>query len=170
MLSAVTLRLADRHAALDVVQDAWVRVTQGLSSFRVGLQFRPWLFTILFNTLHDHMRRQGRRVDGAAVVLPEERLVATESHGGMQTLDANDAIGVALQEVEEPFRTAVHLIDILGMDYAEASHSLDCAEGTVKSRVHRGRRAFCENYERLVGAGQTSAASSPGGMPTRNCT
>jgi RNA polymerase sigma-70 factor, ECF subfamily len=48
----------------------------------------------------------------------------------------------ALQRLPVPFRTAVMLIEIEGLSYAEAAEALDWPIGTVRSRVHRGRRAL----------------------------
>ena len=80
----------------------------------------------------------------------------------LHAVDEQEAIELALNEVEEPFQGALRLVDVLGFDYVEAAKSLGCAEGTVKSRLSRGRRAFRDAYDRLVGTGANASDSCSG--------
>ena len=153
LVFALEGRTSDRDLALDLAQEAWVRVARGLDGFHVGQRFRPWLFAIAFNLARDHRRQSGNRAEFRA-----EGLLAAEAGGGrpsesLRAVDEQEAIRLALDEVDEPFQTAVRLVDIVGLDHAEAAATLGCAAGTVKSRVSRGRRAFRMSYLRLVGAG-----------------
>ncbi len=151
LVFALQGRMTDRDLAADVAQEAWVRVASGLSGFHVGQRFRPWLFAIAFNALRDHHRKVGNRAEFGADDLNLDDMVGRRAGVTQGDVDEQEAIALALAEVEEPYQSALRLVDVLGFDYAEAARSLDCAEGTVKSRLSRGRRAFRESYERLVG-------------------
>lgn len=152
ILSALRTRLGPSDRVHDVAQEAWIRVARGLHTFRDGAAFRPWLFAVVFNAMRDEVRRLSR----GPAALPLRDDSGQDEHGGVEhqgfeQVDAADAIYAALREVPEPFREALHLVDLLGLPYDEAASALGCAEGTAKSRVHRGRRLFSEHYLRLVG-------------------
>lgn len=158
VLAAVRARLGSDEGAMDVVQEAWVRVARGLGTFRDGAPFRPWLFTVAFNALRDVGRRAARAPVPLDDALPEG---SPQLDRGAARLADREAIDRALAQVPEPFRGAVHTVDVLGLDHHEAAAALACAPGTLKSRLHRGRRIFCDHYLRLTGAAP-AAASRPG--------
>lgn len=154
MLAALERGLRDHHGAHDLAQDVWLKVYRALGSFRPGAAFRPWLFAIVFNRLRDEQRRRGSEPERPVQVPRSEATArlwraAPFSDGTSERVDETDAIDAALAAVPEPYRAAVHLVDVLGFDHGEAAIALDCEVGTVKSRVHRGRLAFREHYERL---------------------
>ncbi len=151
VLAVLEKQVRDHHAASDLAQDVWLKVYRSLRSFRPGAAFRPWLFTIAFNCVRDDHRRRGTdRARTLATAGPEELLegrAAPERYEPTGQVDEAQAIDAALAAVPEPFRAALHLVDVLGLDHAEAAVALDCPAGTVKSRVHRGRLHFREHYE-----------------------
>lgn len=106
-----------------------------LPRFRADARFATWLYRITVNAIHDQRVRGAR---GGGVPLddvaeptdPRERLVQHELSG---------ALHGALDELDETYRTAVVLYDVLGCPYAEIAKVLGIAEGTAKSRIFRGR-------------------------------
>ncbi len=152
VLSVVERRFGDHHAALDLAQDAWVRVFRALPRFREGSSFRSWLFAIVLNATRD----EGRRRQRSPLVYVEALPQTEEPMKPIERVHIDDAI----REVQEPYRTALILVDVEGLQYEDAAESLGCAVGTVKSRVHRGRLAFRDQWERMGGEKTTSGASS----------
>lgn len=136
---AVCLRiLRHREAALDAVQDTFLTVFRKADQFRGDSLFSTWLYRVAVNTCYDHIRRAKRR---AADPLPE-------THDPPDA-GANDELGAvelrpglteALAGLAEEFRAAVVLSDVEGLSVAEVAGILGVAEGTVKSRLHRGRK------------------------------
>jgi RNA polymerase sigma-70 factor, ECF subfamily len=121
-----------RDDAADVVQEAFVRAWTSLSRFHGRSLFSTWLYRICLNAAYDE--RQRRRptpadVD-AAVPDARDRFADRELSGALQA---------ALDALDEPYRTVVVLHDVLGCPYAEISTIVGVAEGTVKSRLFRGR-------------------------------
>ncbi len=121
--------------AEDLVQETLLRAFRGFERFRRGSNIRAWLYTILHRVRTDAFRRAGRRVqteelavDGPAVPPPQEGLV----WGG-------EAVERALLRVPEVFREAVLLRDVEELSYAEIATALDVPQGTVMSRISRGR-------------------------------
>ncbi|WP_419190545.1 RNA polymerase sigma factor [Saltatorellus ferox] len=168
LVFALQGRMTDRDLALDVAQEAWVRVARGLGSFHVGQRFRPWLFAVGFNVLRDQQRQAGSRAEFRAEgLLALESAEAGTAHHALRAVDEQEAIRLALDEVPEPFQSALRLVDVLGLDHGEAAATLGCAEGTVKSRLSRGRRAFREAYGRLVGETVEQEKEGAGETPHR---
>jgi RNA polymerase sigma-70 factor (ECF subfamily) len=124
--------LGSREEAADAVQDALLRAWLGLPKFRGGSLFSTWLYRICVNAAHDV--RQKRRTPPAAEppepVDPRDRIADSELSGELQ---------LALNALDEPYRVAVVLYDVLGCSYAEIAELTGVAEGTVKSRIFRGR-------------------------------
>jgi RNA polymerase sigma-70 factor, ECF subfamily len=128
----MTRNVAD---AEDLVQETLFRAFRGFESFRPGTNIRAWLYTILHRVRTDALRRAGRRPqteelvsDGPAVPAPQESLV-----WGGETVER------ALGTVPEIFREAVLLRDVEELSYAEIAAALQVPQGTVMSRIHRGR-------------------------------
>lgn len=127
--------LGSQSEAEDAVQEALIRAWKGLPRFREGARFSTWLYRITVNCALDV--RAKRRADPSELVSerpdPRDAYAARELSGELQR---------ALNSVEEPYRVAVVLFDVLGCSYAEVAELTGVPEGTVKSRIFRGRRDF----------------------------
>ena len=141
--------------AQDLVQDALVNGYKAYldDGFRDGTNAKAWLVRILTNLfLNDYRRRKkwdagkdledGAELAGASSYEPDHALLE-------QILDG--PIEQALQRLPDQQRMCVVLVDIEGLDYAEAATILDCPIGTVRSRLARGRTAL---YDDLVDYGR----------------
>lgn len=140
--------LGEEMSAADATQEAFLSAFRSLSSFRGG-SFRAWLLRTVTNVCYDELRRRRRRpaapleplneddeevetprwlTDSAAS--PEERLEQAE---------LEHAIEHCLAKLPVEFRLVVVLVDIQGLDYAEAAHAVGAPVGTIKSRLARAR-------------------------------
>lgn len=143
----VAYRLAGNDAdAQDVVQEALVRIRRGLDSYVPG-SLEGWLARIVTNTFLDEIRRRKRRPAGA---LPDDPDLVVPPSPAADEVDAgfSQEVQEALLELPEDFRTAVVLCDVSGLPYEEIARTLDVPVGTVRSRIHRGRRLL---RDRLAG-------------------
>jgi RNA polymerase sigma-70 factor, ECF subfamily len=121
----------------DAVQEAFIRAWLALPSFRHGARFSTWLYRICVNAAHDQ-RAKTRRVapsDEVEVTDPQDAFARQELAGDLQ---------LALNDLDEEYRVAVVLYDVLGCSYAEIAELTGVAEGTVKSRIFRGRSRLAE--------------------------
>ena len=157
VLAVVERAVGDSHLARDLSQEIWIKVHRGLAGFRPGHRFRPWLFSIAFNHVRDEQRRVGRHPIRLLGDEPLEQMRAREPDPGHSHAE-RDAILAALDTVVEPYRSAVHLVDVVGLDYDEAAASLGCAVGTIKSRVNRGRHAFRHAYLAQESSGEARSS------------
>jgi RNA polymerase sigma-70 factor (ECF subfamily) len=149
VLATVERAIGDHHLARDLAQEIWIKVHGSLARFETQRRFKPWLFAIAMNHVRDNQRKLGRRADRMPLENMPLEFVAKVQDPIDQREEKNQ-IESALQSVSEPYRSAVHLVDVLGLGYDEAAESLECSKGTVKSRVHRGRLAFQDAYLALA--------------------
>lgn len=127
--------------AADLVQEVLLRVRRGLSSYQPG-SFDGWLWRITHNAFIDEMRRRQRR---PTAPLPEsyDRWESQSSPGADEQLAAmrlGEEIQEALLELPYEFREAVVMCDVVGLSYEEIAQAVAVPVGTVRSRIHRGRK------------------------------
>jgi RNA polymerase sigma-70 factor (ECF subfamily) len=98
-----------------------------------------WLSRIVTNVFLDEVRRRKRRPVDA---LPEDpdRLLPPSAAADSATHKLSDEVQAALRTLPEDFRAAVVLCDVVGLSYEEIAEALEVPVGTVRSRIHRGRR------------------------------
>ena len=145
--------LGSEADAEDAVQEALIRAWRALPRFRGQSSFSTWLYRICLNAIHD---QRARRARGGAVALdetwepadPRDRVAESELSHDLQQ---------ALLAMDETYRTAVVLYDVLGRSYTEIAEVLDVPEGTVKSRIFRGRTELA----RLLGTLAPGPESNP---------
>jgi RNA polymerase sigma-70 factor, ECF subfamily len=132
--------------AQDLTQEVFLRVFRMLRTFRAADgSFGTWLARLTRNLLIDHYRRtrQERVTDSIEEQLPViEEEGATASIRPDQALagrEASDILQATLQRLSPDLREAVILRDLQEMEYREIAGVLAIPEGTVKSRINRGR-------------------------------
>lgn len=140
-LFAVAYRLTgDVDDARDLVQEALLRVRRGLATYEPG-SLEGWLARIVTNVFLDEVRRKRRRPVQA---LPENPDLVVPP--AVAADDAADAAGLsteiqaAIAALPEEFRVPVVLCDVADQSYEQIAQALDVPVGTVRSRLHRGRR------------------------------
>ena len=132
--------------AQDLTQEVFLRVFRTLRTFRSAEgSFATWLARVTRNLLIDHYRRtrQERVTDSI-----EEQLPTIEESGSGAAVrpdqalagrEASDILQATLQKLSPDLREAVILRDLQEMEYREIADVLQIPEGTVKSRINRGR-------------------------------
>jgi RNA polymerase sigma-70 factor (ECF subfamily) len=129
--------LGSSDDAGDAVQEAFIRAWLGLPSFRGGARFSTWLHRICVNAVHDQ-RAKARRTE------PSPDIDPTDPRDAFAQQELSRELQQALISLEEEYRTAVVLYDVLGCSYAEIAELSGVPEGTVKSRIFRGRAQLAE--------------------------
>ncbi len=140
--------LGDPQLADDATQDTFIAAFNNLRKFRGG-SFKAWLLRIVTNTCYDELRRQKRRPTTPLEPLDDSGDEIESPHWLIDNIELpedqieRDELGKAIQhcldELPVDFRVVVALVDIQGMDYAEAAAVIGTPLGTVKSRLARAR-------------------------------
>ena len=133
-----------RDDAEDLVSDTLLRAFERWEQYRLGTNIRAWLFTILYHVFVSRKRRiDAREVpegDGDTGWSPEDAVGEADPEGRFYDSFLDDSIVHAIDALPADYRTAVVLSDIQDLRYAEIAEVLGIPEGTVKSRLFRGRR------------------------------
>lgn len=133
-----------RDEAEDLVSDTLLRAFERWEQYHLGTNIRAWLFTILY---HVFVSRR-RRIDAREVQPSEEHegwslfeaVGEVDPEGRFYDSFLDDEITRAIDALPDEYRAAVVLSDIHELRYAEIARILAVPEGTVKSRLFRGRR------------------------------
>jgi RNA polymerase sigma-70 factor, ECF subfamily len=139
--------------AEDLTQEIFVKLFKALGSYDRRASFETWLTKISRNFCIDHYRRRRREdkrftdeIDPDAIPLDE--LVSRPD----AMLEQNDQVSIvrrALAKLPPTYRRPVALRDIHELSYEEIAERLQLPEGTVKSRINRGRRELARQLRNL---------------------
>jgi RNA polymerase sigma-70 factor (ECF subfamily) len=156
---AAVLRLAriltrNPGDADELAQDAMIKAFRAIDGFKEGTDIRAWLAAILRNARIDRLRAAGAHHTLSLDELPFEPVQAAppragdvewnEPEGILQSFSDQQMID-ALGTLPEEIRWTLLLVDVEGLDQAEAGKILKVPVGTIKSRAHRGRAMLRES-------------------------
>lgn len=128
----------NKDLADDIVQDACLKAWAARDRFIPGAPMRPWLFRIIRNLHTGHQRKAWR----ASSLAPEEAETTLTTPGTQEWTCDFQVMQSALRHLPEKQREALITVLAAGFSYEEAAGIIGCSEGTVKSRVSRGREAL----------------------------
>ena len=141
--------------ANDMTQEVFLRVFRSLHTYQPKAgAFRTWLVRLTRNLLIDHSRKNKKDqaltpLDDAAYKLEQTSGVEARADSLTARREASDLVQQGLQLLSPELREAVILRDIQGLDYREIAEVLDVPDGTVKSRISRGRRELAQRIRAL---------------------
>ena len=148
----IAYRMTGNHAdAEDLTQEAFLRAFRFFGNYRRDWPFDNWLYKIMSNLFVDDLRRRPKaRIQSLDQPIDtgnqsdEVFLEIADSASNPEKLVMHDALDEhvqrALNSLPKEFRMTVVLADIEGLSYEEISEAMHCSLGTVRSRLHRGRK------------------------------
>lgn len=169
-LYAICVRMVtDQDRARDLLQDAMVRIIQGLDRFSGRSRLSTWMIRVTMNACLTDMRRQkirktasldvrkasseGRAGIGggsgaslASKLYDSAELTAAEA---VQREELRQDLYTAFERLDPAHRAILILRDMNSLDYSQIAETLDIPEGTVKSRLFRARAALRDTIEQL---------------------
>jgi len=148
-------------AAMDVVQDAFVKVHKHLGSFQGNSSFYTWLYRIVVNLCIDKKRRAARasEVDYDDTLAHGDgftdgpTLASTgfdSPHKAAQRKELVEHMDKALDTLSDDHREILMLREVDGLSYEELSETLGIAKGTVMSRLFHARKNFQKSLMRYL--------------------
>jgi RNA polymerase sigma-70 factor (ECF subfamily) len=151
----------DSDHAQDLTQEVFIKMYRTLNTYDSGKgAFMTWVTTITRNLLVDHFRKsKGDRITDSLDSTPSEHedaqpLSERIADGGqrpdaaVESRETREMVHLALQKLSPELREAVILRDLQDMDYREIATVLRVPEGTVKSRINRGRAELARLLQR----------------------
>jgi RNA polymerase sigma-70 factor (ECF subfamily) len=131
--------------AQDLTQEVFLRIFRNLKSFRAGEgSFQVWLGRLTRNLLIDHYRRtrsdrSTESIEEQLPMLEERTAMSARTDGMLAGREASELLQKALEKLSPELRETVILRDLEELEYREIAQVLQVPEGTVKSRLNRGR-------------------------------
>jgi len=141
----------DRALAEDLAQETFVKVLNGLASYRAEFKFSSWIFKIANNAAIDHLRKRDLdtlSIDGSPHARTPDEMAATalqvdgRGEDPLQEVEARElgsAIERAIGRLRPEYRSCILLRHVEGHSYEEIARILDLPLGTVKTYIHRAR-------------------------------
>jgi RNA polymerase sigma-70 factor (ECF subfamily) len=164
----VAYKFVGKHdEAEDLTQDIFLKIFKSLDTFDRRANFQTWLVSVSRNLCIDHYRsvRKERETIDRDVDANELSPAATDI-SPIAALEQRDRVTLlrdALAALPDSLRTAVVMRDIQELSYQEIAVQLGLPEGTVKSRINRGRTELARQIRRLRGDDYSPSGSSPDG-------
>ena len=148
MLHRYGVRLTGNSSdADDLVQETYLRAYRFWDKYDQGTNVRAWLFKILKNSFINLYRKESKvpnMVDYSEMTMPVSAFRVSADANNLQDLLyinlLDDEVSGAVSGLPDEYRTVIILCDIEGLTYVEIAKFLECPIGTVRSRLHRGRK------------------------------
>ena len=147
-----TGRVDEAH---DLTQEVFLRVFRSLHTYNPDSGgFRTWLVRLTRNLLIDNYRKNKKHqavdsLEGQIHALEETSGIGARADRLLRSREAQEALQSALSQLSPELREAVILRDFQELEYREIGESLDIPEGTVKSRINRGRRELARRLRAM---------------------
>jgi RNA polymerase sigma-70 factor (ECF subfamily) len=150
----IAYKFVGKHdLAEDLTQDIFLKLYRSLNTFDRRANFQTWLISVSRNLCIDHYRSVrkeretiNRDVD-ASTLMPVAR--ERSAYSQLELRDRVQLLRAALDTLPPTLRTAVLLRDIQELTYQEIAERLNVPEGTVKSRINRGRTELARQIQKL---------------------
>jgi len=158
--------LQDPEDALDVTQEAFLRVHQSVGRFAGKSAFFTWLYRIVVNLCHDTRRKKARRKHEFSL----DQVIEEREEAGDPPLEIADPYGIApdeasadqeleskvreaMESLPDKHRTTLLLREVEGLSYEEIAEATHVNIGTVMSRLHYARKRMQEMLRPILGEG-----------------
>jgi RNA polymerase sigma-70 factor (ECF subfamily) len=167
----VAYKFVGRHEeAEDLTQDIFLKVFRSLGTFDRRANFQTWLISVSRNLCIDHYRSVRKERESLDTAVNTDDLAPVNNEPGpIAALEQRDRVTLlrqSLAALPATLRTAVVMRDLQEMSYHEIAEKLDLPEGTVKSRINRGRTELARQIRLLRGQEPSTEQPVEGRPPT----
>jgi len=150
----VAYKFVGKHdEAEDLTQDIFLKIFKALNTFDRRANFQTWIISISRNLCIDHYRsvRKERQTIAREVDTTDLQPASRERtpYALAEHRDLRAQLKQALETLPSTLRTAVVLRDLQELSYQEIADQLQLPEGTVKSRINRGRLELARQLKRM---------------------
>jgi RNA polymerase sigma-70 factor (ECF subfamily) len=159
----IAYKFTGKHdEAEDLTQDVFLKIFKSLDTFDRRANFQTWLVSVSRNLCIDHyrsVRKERETIDrdvDAGELAPAAQV--TSPIAALEQRDRVNLLKKAMDQLPPTLRSAVLLRDIQELSYQEIADRLHLPEGTVKSRINRGRTELARQIRRLRDELETGVA------------
>jgi RNA polymerase sigma-70 factor (ECF subfamily) len=155
--------IANREDARDLAQEAFLRVFRNLDRFDFEHEFTTWLYRIVTNLAIDLLRKRRPAMSTSAEEEEEADLDLADPEGpapshAMEQMETAERVRACIDRLAPHFRSVMILRELEGLPCTEIARIVGATHVTVRWRLHRGRKLFLEEWERMQGDVEKSGA------------
>jgi RNA polymerase sigma-70 factor (ECF subfamily) len=150
----------NRDDAMDLVQDAFIKIYRHMDGFQGSSSFYTWIYRITLNLCIDYLRKRARHYevdydDAQRSDLDDDDPIVPSTMGinpakVYQRKELLEQMERAIQSLSEKHRSIILLREVQGLSYTEIAEVLQISKGTVMSRLHHARRNLQEALEQYL--------------------
>lgn len=148
VVNYLTRLTGSRDRAEDLGQEAFLRLFRSAGGYVEQGYLRAYLFRIATNLVRSEERRERRQRLLLPLLGGESDRSEPAAHASLLRQELRRVLAAAVARLPLRYRVPLVLHEIEGWSYADVAAELDCREGTIKSRIHRGRQALKRQLER----------------------
>jgi RNA polymerase sigma-70 factor, ECF subfamily len=146
--------IANREDARDLAQEAFLRVFRNLERFDFEHEFTTWLYRIVTNLAIDHLRKRRPAMSTSAEEEEEADLDLADPEGpppsrALEQMETAERVRACIDRLAPHFRSVMILRELEGLPCTEIARIVGATHVTVRWRLHRGRKLFLEEWERM---------------------
>ena len=139
VVTYLTRLTGHRDRAEDLAQETFLRLFRAAGDYTEQGYLRAFLFRIATNLVRTEERRE-RRLRLLTPFLPRQEHAEPAASSGLLRREMHREVAAAVARLPLRYRVPLVLHEIEGWSYVDIAQEIGCREGTVKSRVHRGRQ------------------------------
>ncbi len=161
----IAYKFVGRHSeAEDLTQDVFIKIFRSLHTFDRRANFQTWLFSVSRNLCIDHYRSLRKEREVMNHDIDADTLSPSSSsmsqYGLLEQRDRVTLLRLAMEGLTPMLKQAVVMRDLQELTYQDIADQLQVPEGTVKSRINRGRAELARRIARLQKEQASVAAST----------
>ena len=168
--------IANKEDARDIAQEAFLRVFRNLDRFDFEFEFHTWLYRIVTNLAIDFLRKRRPAMSTSAEQEEEADLDLADPDGAapsdsLEHMETAERVRACIDRLAPHFRSVMILRELEGLPCIEIAKIVGTTHVTVRWRLHRGRKLFLEEWERMESeaakknAPETTGSNSPSEAP-----
>lgn len=159
--------VANREDARDLAQEAFLRVFRNLERFDFEHEFTTWLYRIVTNLAIDLLRKRRPAISTSAEEEEEADLDLADPEGEapsapMEHMETAERVRACIDRLAPHFRSVMILRELEGLPCTEIARIVGTTHVTVRWRLHRGRKLFLEEWERMENAAKKETSEAGG--------
>jgi len=144
-------KVHNSHDAMEIAQEAFIRVHRALHRFNPELRFYTWFYQIVSNLSIDLLRRRSKRSGVALDAIAEAAAPESLPSADIEATELGQRIAVILAMLPEKYAEVISLRDLEGMGAKEISEMSGVTHATVRWRLHQARKLFRKAWEERFG-------------------
>jgi RNA polymerase sigma-70 factor, ECF subfamily len=156
VVNYLTRLTGSRDRAEDLGQETFLRLFRSAAGYVEQGYLRAYLFRIATNLVRSQERRERRQRLLLPLLGGEQDRSEASAHAGLLRQEMQRELNAAVALLPLRYRVPLVLHEIEGWSYADIAVELDCREGTIKSRIHRGRQSLKRQLETYWFGGRPS--------------